>query len=69
MRHKWIHKKGFSECVKCGCSKQKYYGLLLYFVDGIKDPFLKAPPCKIKTLITNNLTADETNQKHIKTNR
>jgi len=52
MRHKWdgklSRKNKFVTCIECGCSKQRYYGLILYFTDYQKDPFLKAPECKIK---------------------
>jgi len=46
MRHKWTNKGAYHEC-KCGCIKQKYYGLWLYFMPDIRDPFLKAPKCLI----------------------
>lgn len=52
MRHKWNGKlkRGteYVTCVKCGCMKQRYYGLMLYFTDQQKDPFIKAPECKCK---------------------
>lgn len=51
MRHKWDGKlkRGveYVTCVKCGCMKQRYYGLMLYFTDHQKDPFIKAPNCDI----------------------
>jgi hypothetical protein len=51
MRHKWDGKlkRGvhFVTCVKCRTSKQRYYGVMLYFTDLHKDPFEKAPNCEI----------------------
>lgn len=53
MRHRWDgklgkhNKKGYVSCIKCGCSKQRYYGSTLYFVDYLKDPFMTAPDCNM----------------------
>lgn len=49
MRHRWNHKLNrkdkYATCIKCGCVKEKYYGVMLYFTYKQKDPFLKAPKC------------------------
>lgn len=49
--HKWDgklgkhNKKGYIECVICGCTKQREYGYNLYFVDYTKEAFVTSPSC------------------------
>jgi len=49
-RHKWV-KKGkkplvYWECSRCGCTKQKDYGMpWFYFPQGEELPIFKSPPC------------------------
>lgn len=50
IRHKWV-KKGkkpwvYWECSRCGCSKQKDYGMpWYYFLPDRELPRIKAPAC------------------------
>ena len=54
MRHKWIKKRNgklvYWECVKCGCTKQKDWGLPWFYfpIEHPSMPLFKAPPCKTK---------------------
>ena len=53
-RHKWVKQRNgklvYWECPKCGCVKQKDWGLpWFYFHDDKELPHLKAPPCNNKT--------------------